>query len=286
MIFIQIASYRDPELVPTIKNLLETADNPDNLVFGIARQYHSDDGFDDLSLFNNDKRFKILNIPYKESMGVCWARRLIQELYSGEDYTLQIDSHMRFVDKWDSTLIRYIEELKDKNILKPIITTYAPLYDPDNDPNGREKIPWGMKFDKISPQGVALFIPTRISDWKNRDEYSPSKFYSGHFAFTIGQFCLDVPHDPHLYFHGEEASISLRAFTNGYDFFEPNRLICWHEYTRKNRTKHWDDNQEWSKMNRESINRYKKLIIEDLEEYGLGKIRTKEEYENHTQIKL
>ena len=30
-IFVQIASYRDPQLIPTIKNMLETAKNPKTL---------------------------------------------------------------------------------------------------------------------------------------------------------------------------------------------------------------------------------------------------------------
>ena len=34
-IFIQIASYRDPQLVPTIKSILENAKKPENLVFCI-----------------------------------------------------------------------------------------------------------------------------------------------------------------------------------------------------------------------------------------------------------
>ena len=37
-IFIQIASYRDPQLVPTIKDILANSKNPENLRFSIARQ--------------------------------------------------------------------------------------------------------------------------------------------------------------------------------------------------------------------------------------------------------
>jgi hypothetical protein len=48
-IFIQIASYRDPELMPTIKSCLKNAKYPQNLVFGIARQFNENDEFDDLS---------------------------------------------------------------------------------------------------------------------------------------------------------------------------------------------------------------------------------------------
>ena len=81
-IFIQVASYRDPQLVPTIKDMMSNAKKPKNLVFGIARQYSESDGFDNLDEFRSDKNFRILDIPYQESRGVCWARNLTQQLYS------------------------------------------------------------------------------------------------------------------------------------------------------------------------------------------------------------
>jgi hypothetical protein len=84
-IFIQIASYRDPELEKTIKSAIENAKKPKNLVFGIARQYHPDDKFDTLEEYRKDKRFRILDIPYLESNGACWARNQIQQLYKGEE---------------------------------------------------------------------------------------------------------------------------------------------------------------------------------------------------------
>jgi hypothetical protein len=63
-IFIQIASYRDPELKKTIKSAIENAKKPNNLIFGIARQFHPEDGFDNLDEYRKDKRFRILDIPY------------------------------------------------------------------------------------------------------------------------------------------------------------------------------------------------------------------------------
>ncbi len=62
-IFVQIASYRDPQLVPTIKDMLANAKRPKNLVLGISRQFSESDGFDNLDEFRSDKRFKILDIP-------------------------------------------------------------------------------------------------------------------------------------------------------------------------------------------------------------------------------
>ncbi len=90
-IFVQIAAYRDPQLEPTIKNMLENAKRPKNLRVGICRQYNPDDQFDLLEEYRKDKRFRILDVLYSDSKGVCWARNQVQQLYEGEEYTLQID---------------------------------------------------------------------------------------------------------------------------------------------------------------------------------------------------
>ena len=38
-IFVQIASYRDPQLLPTLKDMLDKAKYPDNLRIGISWQH-------------------------------------------------------------------------------------------------------------------------------------------------------------------------------------------------------------------------------------------------------
>ena len=73
-IFVQIASYRDPELVNTIEDMIKNAKRPQNLVLGICRQYHHEDEFDNLDKYRDDKRFRILDIPHEDSKGACWAR--------------------------------------------------------------------------------------------------------------------------------------------------------------------------------------------------------------------
>jgi glycosyltransferase involved in cell wall biosynthesis len=169
-IFVQIASYRDPQLVQTIKNMIENAKKPKNLRFGIARQFHPDDKFDDLSEFIGDKRFRILNIPYEESRGVCWARNLTQQLYEGEEYTLQIDSHMRFAPNWDDEMIKMIKQLQKKGHEKPLLTGYVSSFDPDNDPAGRTQEPWRMAFDRFIPEGAVFFLPESIPGWQDMKE--------------------------------------------------------------------------------------------------------------------
>lgn len=292
-IFVQIASYRDHELVPTIKDMLENAKNPENLVICIAWQHSQEDEWDNLDEFKNDARFKILDIDAKDSKGVCWARNLIQHQYDGEDYTLQLDSHHRFTKYWDQTLIRMLEKLKEKGHEKPLLTAYIPSFDPENDPQQRVREPWRMNFDRFIPEGAIFFLPGSIDDWKLLDEPVPARFYSAHFCFAPGIFCLDVPHDPNYYFHGEEINIAVRAYTHGYDLFHPHRVVIWHEYTRKGRAKQWDDDLIWGQRNEDSHKRNRKLFemdgeVKDIDFgiYDFGTERTLEDYEKYSGIQF
>jgi hypothetical protein len=289
-IFIQVASYRDPQLIPTIESALENAKKPKNLVFGIARQYHPEDGFDNLDKYRKDKRFRILDIPYLEAKGACWARNQIQQLYSGETYTLQIDSHMRFEKNWDYEMIKMIKQLQKKGHKKPLLTGYVSSFNPDNDPQERVNDPWRMVFDRFIPEGAVFFLPETIPGWQDLKEPIPSRFYSAHYCFTLGEFAVEVQHDPEYYFHGEEISIAARAYTHGYDLFHPHKVLIWHEYTRRGRTKQWDDDKDWGERNNYCHKKNRSLFGMDGEEpmehgkYGFGSVRTLKDYEKYSGL--
>lgn len=290
-IFVQIAAYRDPQLTVTIKDMLANAKDPNSLKIGIAWQHSKEDDWDNLDEYKNDSRFKIIDIDHKESKGVCWARNSVQQLYDSEEYTLQIDSHMRFVKDWDEILINMIKELQSKGYKKPLLTSYVSSFDPEKDPEGRVKEPWRMVFDRFTPEGVVFFLPEAIPNFSDLKEPIPARFYSAHFCFTLGCFSKEVQHNPNYYFHGEEISIAARAYTHGYDLFHPHITVAWHEYTRKGRTKHWDDDKEWWKKNKECHLINKKLFGMDGETqeghdglYGFGKERTLRDYEKYAGI--
>jgi len=299
-IFIQIAAYRDPQLVPTVKDCIANAKWPENLVFCIAWQHAPEENIDEIKKLKN---VKIIDIPYMESKGACWARNKIQQEYDGEKYTFQLDSHHRFVKNWDELIIGMYKQLQKMGHKKPLLTGYISSFDPDNDPAARVQTPWRMDFDRFIPEGAVFFLPASIDDWKERDCPVPARFYSAHFCFTSGKFCEEVPHDPEYYFHGEEISIAVRAFTHGYDLFHPHRVVAWHEYTRRGRTKHWDDHgssnkskisdkKDWGERNSECHRRNRILFSMDGEKhetikwgkYGFGKVRTLRDYEKYAGL--
>lgn len=292
-IFVQIASYRDPELLPTIRDCINKAKYPDKLSFGICWQRDENES---LKEFTNDKRFKIIDYHWSVSKGLCWARSQIQKLWDNETFTLQLDSHHRFLDNWDEELIKMIELT---NSSKPILTSYAGMYRPsDNKLLNIE--PYKMVASEFTSGGTILFRPHHIPNWESLKKPIKARFVSGHFYFTIGEHCKEYKYDPNLYFAGDEISLSIRSFTLGYDLFHPHKTIIWHEYTREGRTKHWTDfskdnvnkgivEKVWTDMDGESKRRLRHMLKEednniDLGEYGLGDIRTHQEYELYAGV--
>ena len=281
-ILIQIASYRDPELPKTIKDLLDKKSGDNEIVISVVDQ--SDE------LINSKYIRNYEFVPYKQTEGVCWARAKLQKTYNNEDFTLMLDSHHRFVENWDRLLINEWEDLYNDGE-NPLITTYLPSYDPNN--NSKVVEPWQLNFDRFTPEGVVFTMPAVIPGWQAMSHPVPTQFFSAHFAFVEGEFCNKVPYDPNYYFHGEEINMAVRAFTHVYDLYTPHELIAWHEYTRVNRTKQWDDDPTWSERNRKSLERNMQFFgidntkrTIDFDDYDFGTTRTLQEYEEYAGIRF
>jgi hypothetical protein len=198
---------------------------------------------------------------------------------------------MRFAPNWDKEMIKMIKQLQKKGHKKPLLTGYVSSFDPDNDPSARVQEPWRMVFDRFIPEGAVFFLPETIPNWQNMTEPVPARFYSAHYAFTLGKFSNEVQHNPEYYFHGEEISIAARAYTWGYDLFHPHKVLIWHEYTRKGRTKQWDDDKNWVEKNNVSHLTNRKLFGMDgltqeghTGKYGFGKIRSLKDYEKFSGL--
>jgi len=293
MIYIQIAAYRDPQLIPTISDCLARARYKDQLTFGICWQREESDRA--LDAFAGDRRFRVDDVPWNKSNGLCWARSRIQRMYEGEEFTLQIDSHHRFIEDWDVRLLEYLELTGSP---KPILGSYGVAYDLQSPTLNPASAPYKMVAKGFTRGGTIVFHPEFISEWRDLDRPPRARFVSGHFFFTLGAHCEEYRYDPELYFAGDEISLSIRSFTRGYDLFHPHRPVIWHEYTRQGRRKHWDDHVAqnaalvdltWSDRDASSLKRVRKLLREedndaDIRGYDLGDVRSHRDYEIYAGI--
>ena len=71
-----------------------------------------------------------VRMDYREATGPCKARALAQRLWAGEEYFLQIDSHMRFSPGWDAQLVQWLRQAEASSASgRAVLSTYPPSYE-------------------------------------------------------------------------------------------------------------------------------------------------------------
>ncbi len=292
-VFVQIASYRDPECQWTVKDLFEKAANPDAIRVGICWQR---DPVVDADCFlvpspRPSQTFESFVLP-EESQGVCWARAEVQKFYSGEDYVLMIDSHMRFVEGWDSMLIAELAECASD---KPMLSCYPPAYTPPHNLSA-EANPRVMCAKPFRDNGDIRFDGITLRQWPERP--LRGAFLAAGFIFAPGRFVEEVPYDPHLYFEQEEACLAVRAYSHGWDVYSAVSVFLYHHYFvpgEAERPLHWSDCPHWVDYAARSRGRYQFLLrgiepdpglnaLVDIEKFGLGSSRSLDQFETFSGL--
>lgn len=294
-IFISIASYQDPLLVSTIFSAYENAENKNDLIFSICDQ---SDNMIDINGITFSDQIHYDHVDPLFSKGPCWARHRAQSFFNEEDFFLQVDSHTQFAPKWDSIFIKELEKISanqeiDEYFKKPIITSYPRSFKVLDFEKGLFELQTGDKHTQvITYRKDSLFlkgsfsrqigIPTKHTD------ITHAILLAAGCIFTKGAFVKEIPYDPNYYFYGEELSLAMRAFTNGYSFFHIPDVPLFHLYTDTSdipRKLHWDpeDDQKravkWTELDKKSLNRLDDLFADKVEEpLSLGKERSLEDY--------
>jgi hypothetical protein len=284
-IYVQIPSYRDPETWPTLLDLFRTANRPDLLRVRVLWQRDGEEG-PPATLRDRDE-LEIIDVPAGESHGCNWARSLLQKSWGGEPYTLLLDSHHRFVPGWDDRLIALHQQVKAAGVPHPIISGYLPPYMPGVRPRSCHRQPLKLYPYRRVDALLSRLISHPIVGWQLLDFPVRANFLSLHFMFAEGDFNRVILFDPAHYFTGDEVSISLRAYTHGFELFHPHVLLGWHCYTRRLRRTHWEDHADWSDQERRSLERLRDLFSgENRGVFGIGSRKTICEYERDLMLDL
>ena len=291
MIFISVASYLDPMMLFTINDAMVKADNPELLRFGLVDQNPKNQRkLIDKLYFRNQVRY--VHVQPTDTLGVSWARSLAFSLYDGEGFLLQIDSHMLFEQSWDTVLRQELNRLLGVSI-KPILTTYpyrfdfvsgVPTYTPSDNQTALVLRPH---------PATPLSSSNCVLRFEGRHVAATSPVLGCHIAagffFCSGSFIEEVPYDPYLYFHGEEQSLALRAYTRGWDIYHPVYTPLYHLYKSENTSHeahHWfgqvNERRVFSStyLTQRSQERLTQLVSHGSlpGAFGLGSLRTLHDY--------
>jgi hypothetical protein len=221
-IFVSIAAYNDPSLEDTIRSAIYSADNPDRISFGVALQY---DHEPDLEEFSGNNLNTISYEPETRPGVVRVRYNISKELYSGEDYYLQIDSHYLFTPGWDTSLIDYYQKISsendtDKVILLPlevygdgVMTSY---FDPRLDEND------------LGP----ILHPVPVNGKSNiYGDYHEIYFGRVGQIFMPAKFLHEVGLDKYSHTTMEITYFSYRIIMSGYRVFQINEKLMWQNDT-------------------------------------------------------
>ncbi len=313
-IFVSIPSYRDTETHPTILSLIANAAFPERIMIGVVYQYDTssqyeralyEEGLTGTSCTNWTPRtnLRTLTLDYKSATGPCYARFLAQSLHRGEDYILQIDSHMRFRPNWDVYLIEQIS--KCPNPRKSVLTTYPPGYHLPNEIPDETRptilAPWKFDYNQMLRQKGRLLKTPNNEKWgASENEYDstnnniPCLLYAGGFNFAMANVVQECPYEKlHHLFFGEELNMAVRLYTHGYNLYAPPETVCYHLWSRDHRTTFQADigtalhvpdqhneskrssSEEAASVSRETVRR---RLLGNGEDCELGNIRTVKEF--------
>ncbi|CAB9505093.1 Glycosyltransferase (GlcNAc) [Seminavis robusta] len=261
-IFLSVISYRDEHCTNTLEQAYAQAQDPDNLFVGLVQQncykdcrtglqedglYHKTDPDPDCyeTFCQTDVgaphcqagRVRVLRMEEPESLGPYMARYLASKIWYGEEYYIQIDSHMTFAQSWDAISISSLQKAPSN---KPVISHYPPSH--KFDLKTFERLPASRICGPIFTPNTIRLEGSQIWDiWKlDTPRFAP--VLGAGYVVAQSSILKEVPYDPFLpwVFMGEEIILSARLWTAGYDFFSPAQAVLGHIYNREHTPKFWE----------------------------------------------
>lgn len=274
-IFVQIGSYHDEELLPTIKNMIDTSSGDNIINFGIHNSFYKFPIFtdDDLKSINKNNKISVKSSAFPNNLGMGVSRYIANNFYDGEKYYLQTDSHMRFCNDWDNILIENHNTLtEDYGFNKLIISSYPSHYSYEklnkemskvdniyysNPGHGRRiVIDKGSEIESFFNDILNLNI-----DLKKLKYFIGNTYVSGAYIFTSGEFHSIIPNKQILHRY-DEMLTGFRAYTHGYDVMPPRWEYCYHLYRHSIPSSHDDPElvEDACRKNRRRFPDYDALI--------------------------
>ena len=311
-IYCSVASYRDPECAGTVEDLYARAEHPERIRVAILDQRVNGDPIcsqpavpcttdPEQALCKYKHLIDVLEVDAVLAVGPVFARHLAHRHYRGEYFAMQIDSHVRFIEHWDTDIIG---QWKSAHNEMAVLSTYLSDIIGSIDPVTHRGIHPGrpiMCESDYEGSGVTKHLrhgqqPEGTPGITGQPTLHP--FWAAGFSFARGHFVIQVPYDQHLpmVFQGEEISIGLRGFTYGYDYYAAERSVCFHMYAikeneerRKKIPLFWENSNIYEGVGKAAMKRLNSIIgmadfptseweQQDITKYGLGKVRRTEKF--------
>lgn len=243
-IFVSICSYQDPLLPHTIKSMMQTKSNRNNVVYSIFEQTRYEDSLacrEPVIVSRDDVIYKRIDPEYSD--GCVWARYInLLNVTDEYDFIYQIDSHILHDTNWDRALIEDYKRAMDiSGTNKIIITGSCKAFGISQEEDCDEiktfflenhDVACKVKYYTIDPNTL---IPTVHGDAIPPTEMPEPAFHimAGNF-FTHVDWIDNVGLDPKIFFEGEEVMMAMQSYAAGYKMFHHSKMVSYHLEDTKN----------------------------------------------------
>jgi len=312
-IHVAIASYRDFECRSTVESIFNRAKNPERIRVGVVDQIvHDEDAIcnapiepcsekPEQALCKFADQVDVYEMAAELSIGPVYARHIGYRLYRGEYYATQSDAHVTYTQNWDADIIQQLEDTQNEmGVLSTYLTdVQGSISETGQSLRNTRPIMCNTRYEG-GAQGMHLrhgSQPECIPVIRGMSQLQP--WWAAGYSFSRGHFVVNVPYDWNsaMIFQGEEMSIGIRGFTIGYDYYAPERSVCFHHYAVgknarvRNKVHHfWENDNKYAGTGKKAMQRLLGLVrmnpevpSEDWDHvdediYGVGGVRTPEKF--------
>ena len=313
-IYCSVASYRDPECQGSVEDLYARAKYPERIRVAILDQRVDGDSKcsepavpcsedPNQALCKYQHLIDVYEMDAILAVGPVFARHLAHRHYRGEYYAMQIDSHVRFIENWDTDIIGQWKSAKNEMaVLSTYLSDIIGSIDPATHTSRHYSRPIMCESDYEG------FGDNKHLRHGQQPEGTPGitgqptlhPFWAAGFSFARGHFVIQIPYDQYLpmVFQGEEISIGLRGFTYGYDYYAAERSVCFHMYAIKENEERrrkiplfWENANIYDGVGKQAMRRLNSIIgmanfprtewkQDEIHKYGLGNVRSTDKFFN------
>jgi [Skp1-protein]-hydroxyproline N-acetylglucosaminyltransferase len=312
-IYVGIASYRDFECRSTVESIFLRAQHPERIRVGVVDQIV--DGEDavcnapirpcaedpEQALCKYADQVDVYQMEAQLSIGPVFARHIGYRMYRGEYYATQSDAHVTYTMNWDTDIVAQLEETKNEMaVLSTYLTDVQGSISPEGDSLRNTRPIMCNTIYEGGAQGMHLrhaSQPEREPSIHGSPQLQP--WWAAGYSFSRGHFVVNVPYDwlQPMIFQGEEMSIGIRGYTIGYDYYAPERSVCFHHYAvgdnakRRSKVHHfWENDNKYAGTGRKAMMRLLGMVHMNPEDpvdswdhvdeaiYGIGGVRAPEKF--------
>lgn len=237
-IFVSICSYQDPLLPHTIKSMMQTKSNRNNVVYSIFEQTRYEDSLEcnePVLVSRDDVIYKRIDPEY--SNGCVWARYVnLLNITDEYDFIYQVDSHILHDPNWDRALVEDYKRAMDMCGSNKVIITGACKSFSISQEEGSDEIKTYLNetVDLACKVKYYTIDPDTLVPVVHGDQIPPTEMPQEAFHIMAGNFFTHVDWidnvglDPKIFFQGEEVMMTMMSYAAGYKMFHHTKMVSYH----------------------------------------------------------